>query len=130
MRGIHDDQELQQNASVQDKIKNKYVSLTKILSSISSIMNVNQGSSYMDKSMGMACAEYSVMECINKEGWTLPLRSNFRYSEDQKKILYGLFIKVQKSKKKVTSEEAVAEIRKKLPVDQFVKPKHVKALFT
>ena len=129
MRGIHD-QELQQNASVQDKIKNKYISLMKILSPISSIMNVNQGSSYMDKSMDMACAEHSVMECINKEGWTLPLRSNFRYSEDQKKILYGLFIKVKKSKKKVPYEEAVAEIRKKLPVDQFVKPKHVKALFT
>ena len=58
------------------------------------------------------------------------MRSNFRYSEDQKKILYGLFIKGQKSKKKVTPEEAVADIRKKLLVDQFVKPKQVKALFT
>ena len=67
---------------------------------------------------------------MNKEGWALPVRSNFRYSEDQKKILYGLFIKGQKSKKKVTPEEAVADIRKKLLVDQFVKPKQVKALFT
>ena len=56
--------------------------------------------------------------------------TKFRYSEDQKKILNGLFIKGQKSKKKVTTEKAVAEIRKKLPVDQFVKPKHLKALFT
>ena len=67
---------------------------------------------------------------MNKEGWALPVRSNIRYSEDQKKILYGLFIKGQKSKKKVTPEEAVADIRKKLLVDQFVKPKQVKALFT
>ena len=51
---------------------------------------------------------------------------NSQYSEDQKNILYVLFIKGQKSKKKVTPEEAVAEIRKKLPVDQFVKPKQVK----
>ena len=55
---------------------------------------------------------------------------NSQYSEDQKNILYVLFIKGQKSKKKVTPEEAVAEIRKKLPVDQFVKPKQVKVLFT
>ena len=117
MRGIHDAQELQQNVSVQDKIKNSYVSLMKISPPISSIMNVNQGSSYMNKSMDMTCAGYPVMEYMNKEGWALPVRSNFRYSEDQKKILYGLFIKGQKSKKKVTPEEAVAEIRKKLPVD-------------
>ena len=74
----------------------------KISSPISSIMNVSQGSSYMDKSMDMACAEYPVTEYMNKEAWTLPVRSNFRYSEDLKKILYALFIKGQKSKKKVT----------------------------
>ena len=73
--------------------------------------------------------EYPVMEYMNKEGWPLPVRSNFQYSEDQKNILYGLFIKGQKSKIKVTPEKAVAEIRKKLPVDQFVKPKQVKDLF-
>ena len=44
--------------------------------------------------------------------------------------MYGLFIKGQKSRKKVTLEEAFAGIRKKLLVDQFVKPKQVKALFT
>ena len=78
----------------------------------------------------MACAEYPVMEYLNKEGWAQPVGKNFRYSEDQKKILYGLFIKGQKSKKKATPEEAVAKIRKKLPIDQFVKPKQVKALLT
>ena len=56
LRGIHDDQELQQNASVQDEIKKSYVFLMKISSPISSIMNVNQGRSYMDKSMDIACA--------------------------------------------------------------------------
>ena len=93
-------------------------------------MNVNRGSSYMDKSIDMACAEYPVMEHMNKEGWALPVRSNFQYSEDQKKILYEFFIKGQKSKKKATPEKAVAEIRKKLSVDQFVKPKQVKDLFS
>ena len=54
------------------------------------------------------------------------MRKSFRDSENKKKILYGFFIKGQKTKKKVTTEEAVAEIRKKLSVDQFVKPKQVK----
>ena len=47
LRGIHDDQELQQNASVkkQYQIKNSYASLMRISSPISSIMNVNQGTS-------------------------------------------------------------------------------------
>ena len=67
----------------------------------------------MDKSIDMACAEYPVMDYMNIEGWVPQVRSNFRYSEDQKNILYGLFIKGQKSKK-VIPEEANAEIRKKL----------------
>ena len=73
LRGIHDDQELQPNALVQDKIKNSYVSLIKISSPISTIMNVNQGSIYMDKRVGMTCAQYPVMEYMNKEGWALPV---------------------------------------------------------
>ena len=43
LRGIHGDQELQQNASEQDKIRNNYASLMKISLQISSIMNVSQG---------------------------------------------------------------------------------------
>ena len=62
MRDIQDDQELQQNASEQDKIKNSYVSLMKISTPISSIMSVSLGSSYVEKIMDMTCAEYPVME--------------------------------------------------------------------
>lgn len=83
----------------------------------------------MDKSMDIACAEYPVIEYIKKVTWSLPVRSNFQYLEDQEMMLYGLFTIGQKNKKKVTPEEAVAEIRKKLPADQFVKTKQVKALF-
>ena len=67
----------------------------------------------MGKSIDMACAEYPVMDHMNLEGWVLQVRSNFRYSEEQKNIFYGLFIKGQKSEK-VTPEEANAETRKKL----------------
>ena len=52
-------------------------------------MNISQGSSYFGKIMDMACAEYPVMEHMNKEGRAFPVRSNFRYSENQKKILYS-----------------------------------------
>ena len=100
----------------------------KILSPTSYIMNVIQGSSY--KSMDMGCAEYPSMEQINKKGSGLPVRSHFRYSKDQKNILYGLFIKGQKIKTKANPEKAIAEFRNKLSVDQFVKPKQVRALFT
>ena len=43
--------------------------------------------------------------------------------------MYRLFIKGQKNKKKLTPEEAVTEIRKKHPVEQFVKTKQVKPSF-
>ena len=78
-------------------------------SPISSILNVSQGNSCMGKSIDLAYAEYCVMEYINKMEWVLPVKSIFQYLEDQKKILYGLFIKVQKSKKKETTEKLVAE---------------------
>ena len=52
---------------MQDKIKNSYVSLMKISAPIFSIMNVSLGSSYVDKTMDMACAEYPLMEYLNKK---------------------------------------------------------------
>ena len=79
--------------------------------------------------MDIACAEYPVTEYIKKVTWSLPVRSNFQYLEDQEMMLYGLFTIGQKNKKKVTPEEAVVEIRKKLSADQFVKTKQVKTLF-
>ena len=76
LRGIHGDQELQQNALEQDKIRNNYASLMKISLQISFIMNVSQGQN-MDQSMDMVCAEYPVIEYMKKEGWVLPVRNNF-----------------------------------------------------
>lgn len=36
----------------------------------------------MDKSMDIACAEYSVTEYIKKVTWALPVRSNLRSGND------------------------------------------------
>ena len=65
----------------------------------------------------MAYAEYPVMEYFTKEGWALPVQSNSRYSVNQKKILYNLFMQGEDSNKKVTPDQAVQEIRKTLPVE-------------
>ena len=94
------------------------------------MMVTNEGESPHNVSMNMACAEIPVMASFLKPGYALPVRAYFRYNTRQTEILYRLFIEGEKSGKKVTATEAVDEIRKLLPVDDFVKVKQVKSLFS
>ena len=46
-------------------------------------------------------------------GWALPVRSNFRYSHNQKKLLYDIFIEGELSGKKKSLEEVLLDNEEK-----------------
>ena len=128
LNGDHD-MEKSDNSSM-DQVRKKYVAMMKMSSPKGPMMVTDEGESPHNVSMNMACAEIPVMESFSKPGYALPVRAYFRYNTRQTEILYRLFIEGEKSGKKVTATQAVDEIRKLLPVDEFVKVKQVKSLFS
>ena len=53
-------------------------------------------------------------------GWALPTRSNFRYTNKQKQILYRFFIAGEESGKKMSPEEVQLLLRKELVPEEYV----------
>lgn len=80
--------------------------------------------------MNDVCKEVEEMSQFGKEGWALPVRSNFRFTPLQKQLLYEIFIKGEKDGKKSTAEQSSLLIRKKLRPDEYVTPKQIKSLFS
>ena len=56
----------------------------------------------------------------------LPVRSKFRFTANQKKILFELFIKGERTGNKVSPEEADISIRQQLPPTEYVKPQQIR----
>jgi len=67
---------------------------------------------------------------FSNEGWALPVRSTFRYTKAQKKILYDIFINGEKTNKKMSAEQAELVIRQQLKPDEYVTAKQIKSLFS
>ena len=130
IKGDHDTEKTKDvSSSSMDQVKKSYIAMMKMSSPKGPMMTGEAGNSH-DLSMDMACAQFPTMESFQIEGWALPVRSTFRFSKPQKKILYEMFISGEKNNKKFTAQQAVEEIRSKLPVDEFVKAKQVKSLFS
>ena len=70
------------------------------------------------------------MKQISKQGRALPIRSNFRYSYEQKKILYNIFMEGEKTGKKKSVEEVEMLIRKDLETHQYVSSTQIQSLFS
>ena len=122
LRGDHDGLKDRQNVSSMDQVKKSYISMMKI--SAPKVPMTYGAASTSSRT------EVAVMSSFNEMGWALPSRAFFRYTDRQKKILYDIFTSGRDSNKKATAEQAVQVIRNQLPVEEFVKVKQVKALFS
>ena len=65
-----------------------------------------------------------------KPGWVLSLRTNFRFSENQKKILYKVFMDGEVSGKKMSPEQVHRELRKALTPSEYVSSQQICSLFS
>ena len=112
-----------------DQVKSGFVRRMKCSMSNHATQTYGQCSKSM-LTMADACNKVDEMSQFNKEGWALPLRSNFRFTAVQKKLLYEIFIRGEKGGKKSTAEQSSLLIRHKLKPDEYVTPKQIESLFS
>ena len=115
--------------SSMDQVKSGFVRRMKCSMSNHATQTYGQCSKSM-LTMADACNKVDEMSQFNKEGWALPLRSNFRFTAVQKKLLYEIFIRGEKGGKKSTAEQSSLLIRHKLKPDEYVTPKQIESLFS
>nr|XP_047145817.1 uncharacterized protein LOC124818777 [Hydra vulgaris] len=64
------------------------------------------------------------------QGWALPVRSSFRFSNQQKELLYKYFIRGEESGNKISPEQVHMQLRRELPPDQYVTSQQIRSLFS
>ena len=106
-----------------DHVKGMFVEKMKSLSDVRS----SNSSTVVTLSIDSLCA---VMEMLQKGGWAIPFRSNFRFTFEQKDILYKLFMDGEKSKDKISPDGAVKVIRNQLPVILYLTQQQIRGLFS
>ena len=67
---------------------------------------------------------------FGQKGWALPKRTEFRYSNTQKVLLYDYFIAGEESGRKRSPEEVHLMLRKDLLPDDYVTPQQIRSLFS
>ncbi|XP_047126302.2 uncharacterized protein LOC100212395 [Hydra vulgaris] len=106
-----------------DKVRNSFVHKMKITSQLDMpISSSSNSASVKDKP-----------HCMNiflLQGWALPVRSSFRFSNQQKELLYKYFIRGEESGNKMSPEQVHMQLRRELPPDQYVTSQQIRSLFS
>lgn len=90
----------------------------------------DKDNSVSDISLTEAAKLVPLIQVFEKEGWALPVRSTFRYTYKQKKLLYDFFMEGEISGKKMRADQVEKLSRKKLEVEEYVTAKQIKSLFS
>ncbi|XP_065670094.1 uncharacterized protein LOC136088903 isoform X2 [Hydra vulgaris] len=106
-----------------DKVRNSFVHKMKITSQLNMpISSSSNSASVKDKP-----------HCMNiflLQGWALPVRSSFRFSNQQKELLHKYFIRGEESGNKMSPEQVHMQLRRELPPDQYVTSQQIRSLFS
>jgi len=84
--------------SSMDFVKSSYLHKMKISSMIH--LPSHKASDFATTSLKDARSNSLSFAKVSKEGWALPVRSNFKFNSAQKKILYNLFTTGEKTGRK------------------------------
>ena len=117
-----DHQGMEQKTNM-DHVKGMFVDKMKSLS------EVRSSNSSTVETISTA-APNKVMEMLQADGWAIPSRSNFRFSFEQKEILYKLFMDGEKTGNKVSPDSAASIIRERLTVKDYVTTQQIRSLFS
>ena len=116
-------------STMMDKIRRSFVSRIKLSSQIH--MPLTRGDNLeAEVDLQTACNLYSTMQVFQHMGWALPVRSTFRYSYKQKKILYEYFMQGEVNGKKMSADQVEKLSRKQLTISEYITSKHIKSLFS
>ena len=120
---------IENQTSSMDKVRATYVAQMKVSSQLHSVLastECNLADVMLSESL-IACP---MMKRISGQGWGLPHRVSFRYTYEQKIILYNIFMEGEKTNKKKSAEETELIIRKKLKPHQYVTSTQIRSLFS
>ena len=110
-----------------DTVKKAFISKMKAISTPA----INSSDAHIaDIDLTFACTEVPLMSIFSTPGWALPVRSNFRYSYEQKKFLYDSFKEGEISGKNMSPELVHLKMRKDFSTSQYVTVQQIKSLFS
>ena len=92
--------------------------------------HVHLGIDVSETKLADAIEETPLLRRISEQGWALPRRKTFRYSYEQKKILYDIFMDGEKTGKKKSPDEAERLLRTKLKPKEYVTSSQIRSLFS
>lgn len=113
-----------------DQIRDSYVEKIKISSHSHSTLPTSSESVVDNLTLGHANETNSLMKRITVRGWALPQRSTFRYTYEQKGVLYDMFMEGEKTGMKIQPEEVEKIFRQKFNRDQWVDVVQIRSLFS
>ena len=100
------------------------------LSSAEHLIHPSTKVTKLDKTLPALCVNVPLMSLVKEQGWALPKRSNFRYTVEQKKFLYDLFMEGEKTGKKKSPEEVENLVRGHFSSEKYVTVSQIRSLFS
>ena len=81
-------------------------------------------------SISYSPGKVSTFSTIYGEGWVLPLRKQFWYTKNQKKLFFEIFMAGEESGKKMSPEQVHHKLKKKLSPSKYVTSQQIHSLYS
>ena len=116
-----------EETTAMDKVRRSFTSRMKV----SSQKYMSDGGIELeDADVLSADEECQTMSMFSNVGWALPVRSTFRYSLKQKKVLYDYFMQGEENGKKMSADQVAQLSRNKFITSEYLTAKQIKSLFS
>lgn len=112
--------------SSMDKVRSSFVEKMKLTSELHTPSAGSSSQVLEDHNI----EDKDCMSLFKSMGWALPVRSTFRFSKEQKSLLYFYFMQGENSGKKMSPEQVHMKLRKDLTPDQYVTSSQIRSLFS
>ena len=114
--------------SSMDQVKASFVKKMKVSSTSRQITSTRV--SVTDFPLSTAVKRVPLFAKVTCQGWAIPRVKTFRYSYEQKKFLYDIFMEGETSGKKINPDEAELRVRQHfLSTKDYVTSKQIRSLF-
>ena len=115
--------------SSMDKVKASYVSQMKVSSQEHSFATSSES---IDSNLSLpdALKACPLMKEIAEQGWALPHRAYFQFTDQQRMLLYDIFMEGERTNKKKSPEEVEQMIRKDLDPSQYLTSAQIRTKFS
>ena len=112
-----------------DRVNNAFVTKMKSSSQLRLPLS-NDEVNIADMTLEDVVQCFPIMGKLKEMGWTLPIRSKFKFTYIQKRLPYGYFIEGERTGKKMSPEQVEKLLRKALNPGQYVTVQQIRSLYS